>query len=244
MGAVHLPVDGIGRTHRIRRDYRLALKSDARMTNETFESAAANGACGDSRHRARVGNYSGAGLVMSGCTRLPASVVSIRHERAREETRMLTAGFNHVAIITKDADRLFDFYSSVFDAEKSVELVAGPPDDEFRLMIIDVGHYAEFNVFEMRNSAEPDRQTPMFGRGRIDHLALLAESLESFEEIRRRLMERGAADDFVTDFGKVLSVFFHDPDGLECEVCVANPDWVPGTVNPPGTPATRFVNAD
>ncbi len=157
---------------------------------------------------------------------------------------MLTTGFNHVAIITKDADRLLEFYRSVFDAEKSVEMVTGPPDEQFRLMIIDVGERAELNVFEMRNNPEADRQTPMFGRGRLDHLALLADSIEAFEEIRRRLIARGAADDFVTDFGKAFSIFFTDPDGLECEVCVMNPDWVPGTVNPPGTPATRFMNAN
>jgi hypothetical protein len=56
-------------------------------------------------------------------------------------------------------------------------------------------------------------------------------------------MACGAADDFVTDFGKVLSVFFRDPDGLECEVCVPNPDWVTGVVNPPGTPSARFMAA-
>ena len=156
---------------------------------------------------------------------------------------MLTAGFNHVAIITKDADRLLDFYGSVFGAEKSVELVDGPPGEQFRLMIIDVGPYAELNVFEMPDNPEVDRQTPGFGRGRIDHLALLAESMEAFEEIRGRLMSCGAADEFVTDFGKVLSVFFRDPDGLECEVCVPNPDWVSGVVNPPDTPASRFMQA-
>lgn len=154
---------------------------------------------------------------------------------------MLTAGFNHVAVITKDADRFLEFYGSVFGAEKSVEMVTGPPDHQFRLMIIDVGHYAELNVFEMRDNPEVDRQTPGFGRGRLDHLALLAESMAAFEEIRRRLIARGATDEFVTDFGKVLSVFFRDPDGLECEVCVPNPDWVAGVINPPGTPAARFA---
>jgi hypothetical protein len=54
-------------------------------------------------------------------------------------------------------------------------------------------------------------------------------------------MDRGAADDFVTDFGPVLSMFFTDPDGLEGEVCVANPDAQPGAVNPPGTPAARYL---
>jgi hypothetical protein len=65
--------------------------------------------------------------------------------------------------------------------------------------------------------------------------------MEAFVEIRRRLIDRGAADDFVTDFGPVLSVFFRDPDGLECEICVTNPDATPGVVNPPGTPASRFT---
>jgi catechol 2,3-dioxygenase-like lactoylglutathione lyase family enzyme len=154
---------------------------------------------------------------------------------------MLTTGFNHVAVISKDADRLLEFYGAVFGATKSVEIVDGPPDDRFRLMIIDVGPHSELNVFEMRTSPEADRQTPMFGRGRLDHLALHAADIDAFEEIRRRLIDRGAADEFVTDFGKVFSVFFTDPDGLECEVCVLNPDWVPGTVNPPGTPAARFM---
>jgi len=53
-------------------------------------------------------------------------------------------------------------------------------------------------------------------------------------------MARGASDGFVTDFGPLLSVFFRDPDGLEAEVCVVNPDAVPGAFNPPGTPAQRY----
>jgi hypothetical protein len=82
----------------------------------------------------------------------------------------------------------------------------------------------------------------MFGRGRIDHIGLEAGSLAEFEEIRRRLIARAAADEFVTDFGPVLSLFFTDRDGLEGEVCTPNPDAVPGVLNPPGTPAARYVD--
>jgi len=57
------------------------------------------------------------------------------------------------------------------------------------------------------------------------------------------LIARGSADEFVTDFGPVLSIFFTDPDGLECEVCVENPDALPGVMHPPGTPARRYVSA-
>ncbi len=99
-------------------------------------------------------------------------------------------------------------------------------------------------MFQIVGNTEADRQVPMFGRGRIDHLALQAGSLEAFETIRARLIERGASDGFVTDFGRVLSLFFRDPDGLECEVCVENPDAEPGVHHPPGTPAARYHDAE
>jgi catechol 2,3-dioxygenase-like lactoylglutathione lyase family enzyme len=155
---------------------------------------------------------------------------------------MLTTGFNHVAVLTNDTERLTEFYTSVFDAEV---LTTGPgPEgvdpDEVRLTIIQIGPTAELNVFQIRDNHEADRQVPMFGRGRLDHLALQAASLEAFETIRERLIARGAADEFVTDFGPMYSLFFRDPDGLECEVCVENPDAQPGVFNPPGTPAARY----
>jgi len=156
---------------------------------------------------------------------------------------MLTTGFNHVAVLTNDTERLKEFYTSVFDAEILAE-PPGPPGEragDVRMTIVQVGPTAELNVFEIKGNAEAARQTPMFGRGRLDHLALMAESVDAFETIRDRLIARGAADEFVTDFGPLLSIFFRDPDGLECEVCVENPDAQPGVFNPPGTPAARYA---
>jgi catechol 2,3-dioxygenase-like lactoylglutathione lyase family enzyme len=152
---------------------------------------------------------------------------------------MLLNGFNHVALLTSDTERFVSFYRDMFEAE-----IDGGQEEEgqnVRLTFVRIGEATELNVFEIRDNTEAHRQTPMFRRGRIDHLGLQAASLEAFEEIRNRLMARGAADDFVTDFGPILSVFFRDPDGLEGEVCVANPDAVPGTANPPGTPAARYA---
>ena len=155
---------------------------------------------------------------------------------------MLTVGLNHVATLTNDPERLHAFYQEVFDAEivrdDSPE-VAG--DDSVRLSIIKIGPWSELNVFHIDGNTEATRQTPMFGRGRLDHFALQAASIDAFETIRDRLIARGAADSFVTDFGPILSIFFRDPDGLEGEVCVANPDAVPGVSHPPGTPAARYV---
>jgi catechol 2,3-dioxygenase-like lactoylglutathione lyase family enzyme len=151
---------------------------------------------------------------------------------------MLLNGLNHVAIITNDTDRLHAFYREVFEA--TIQAVGAEVEREVRMSIIHVGPYSELNVFEIDGNSEADRQTPMFRRGRIDHMALQAESIESFETIRDRLIARGAADEFVTDFGPMLSLFFRDPDGLECEVCVTNPDAEPGVLHPPGTPAARY----
>jgi catechol 2,3-dioxygenase-like lactoylglutathione lyase family enzyme len=153
---------------------------------------------------------------------------------------MLLKGLNHVAVITNDASRLQDFYQEVFEAETVHDGSEFPDGNGPRLSIIKIGDWAELNVFQIEGNSEADRQTPMFGRGRLDHLALQAASLEHFDMIRERLMARGAADDFVTDFGPMLSLFFRDPDGLECEVCVENPDAVPGTFHPPGTRAPRY----
>jgi len=149
-------------------------------------------------------------------------------------------GFNHVAVLTHDTERLHAFYADVFDATIERDGPEVPGAGEVRLSVIKIGPHSELNVFQIRGNSEADRQTPMFGRGRIDHLALQAASLESFETVRSRLMARGATDGFVTDFGPILSLFFRDPDGLECEVCIGNPDAEPGVQHPPGTPAARY----
>jgi catechol 2,3-dioxygenase-like lactoylglutathione lyase family enzyme len=153
---------------------------------------------------------------------------------------VLLNGFNHVAVLTQDSERFVSFYQEVFEAEVFAEQSMGPMG---RLTLVRIGEQAEINLFELSGNHEADHQTPMFGRGRLDHLGLQAASLEAFEEIRHRLIERAACDEFVTDWGPMYSLFFTDPDGLEGEVCVANPDAVAGVLNPPGTPASRYVRS-
>ena len=160
-----------------------------------------------------------------------------RPARAAYALDVLLDGVNHVGMLTQDTERLSRFYTEIFDVPPARTIEEQPG---FKLSLIDIGDGRELNVFEVEDNTEATRQTPMFGRGRLDHIGLQAASLEAFEEIRRRLMARGAADDFVTDFGPLLSVFFVDPDGLEGEVLVANPDAEPGRFNPPGTRAARF----
>jgi catechol 2,3-dioxygenase-like lactoylglutathione lyase family enzyme len=161
--------------------------------------------------------------------------------RSTGRTTVLLDGVNHVAVITKDTDRFHAFYREVFEA--TVAHDERHPDG-MRFSIVDIGPRRELNVFEPpEEMSQPDLRSQMFGRGALDHLGLQATSLEAFELIRQRLIDRGAADDFVTDFGPILSMFFIDPDGLEGEVCVPNPDARPGVMNPPGTRAARYSTA-
>jgi hypothetical protein len=86
------------------------------------------------------------------------------------------------------------------------------------MVIMSIGERSELNVFAVPSNTQARIQTPMFGRGRIDHFDLNASSRETFEHIRVRLMQLGTSDGTITDFGTKLSVFFHNPDGLEAEV--------------------------
>jgi catechol 2,3-dioxygenase-like lactoylglutathione lyase family enzyme len=150
----------------------------------------------------------------------------------------MLSGFDHVAVMVADTDAWIEFYGDVFGAEVVASPEFLPPG--WRLTLLRLSETSEFNLFQIVDNDEAAKQTPMFGRGRLDHFGLRAASMEHFETVRDRLIARGASDGFVTDFGPVFSLFFVGPDGVEGEVCVPNPDAVPGVTNPPGTPARRF----
>ncbi|MGH3672855.1 MAG: VOC family protein [Pseudonocardiaceae bacterium] len=133
---------------------------------------------------------------------------------------MLLDGVNHIAWISKDVERLGQFYTTVFDAVVGPTRSHGPGET---MTVIDIGPAAQLNIFVIDGNTEADRQTPMWGRGRIDHVGLAAASPEAFERIRTRLIDVGASDGTINDFGKALSVFFRDPDGLEGEVLLTKP---------------------
>jgi catechol 2,3-dioxygenase-like lactoylglutathione lyase family enzyme len=128
---------------------------------------------------------------------------------------MLLDGVNHIAWISNDVARLGHFYERVFEAVIGPTRSHGPGET---MTVIDIGPATQLNVFVIDGNTEADRQTPMWGRGRIDHIGLAAASPEAFEVIRERLVESGASDGTVNDFGGAFSIFFRDPDGLEGEV--------------------------
>lgn len=133
---------------------------------------------------------------------------------------MLLDGINHIAWISADVARLGRFYAEVFEAEVGPTRPHGEDGGE-TMTVIRIGPHTELNIVVIAGNTEADRQTPMWGRGRIDHFGLQAASPAAFATIRQRLIDAGASDGTVNDFGRVHSMFFRDPDGLEGEVLVA-----------------------
>lgn len=137
----------------------------------------------------------------------------------------LSAGCNHIALVTQDLDRFIDFYRTVFDANVRYYLDEGG----LRHALIDLGASFALHPFEFADGNPNARASDeLFGRGHLDHLALNVDSPEAFEVLRARLVEVGATDGTVTDFGAVRTVWFEDPDGMGTEIAI----WSDGPPRP------------
>ena len=129
----------------------------------------------------------------------------------------LTTGFNHIATVTADLDRLVRFYSEVFDATVTFEMAAR--DDHPRMSILDLGGGAALNVFEVPTDSIVGDRTRQGARGPIDHYGIAVDSLGALETARDRLVAAGADIGEIQQLGDLWSLFFRDPDGMELEVC-------------------------
>jgi hypothetical protein len=118
-------------------------------------------------------------------------------------------------------DRLADFYVGVFEAERID--VPAPPGT--RSLLIQLTTTAGFVVMEVADNPHVTGSTAPLTRGHLDHVAFDVGSPQILEQVRRRLVERGATDGSVSDYGTMLAVPFTDPDGMESEVC-----WLRGPI--------------
>jgi catechol 2,3-dioxygenase-like lactoylglutathione lyase family enzyme len=135
-----------------------------------------------------------------------------------EEVAMpITAGFNHVATLTADADRTVAFYRGAFGAEVTFEMAA--QDDHPRMLILDLGGGAALNVFEVPTADIIGERRSQGHRGAIDHFGLAVDSLATLEQVRDRLTAAGADIGEIQRLGGEWSLFFRDLDGMELEVC-------------------------
>lgn len=128
----------------------------------------------------------------------------------------LTDGINHVATVTTDLDRLAAFYRQTMDVPLVFKgRMPHPPG-------LRHGFLAVSSTSVIHAVEDPDAGSMFPGRighrGPVDHLALNVPDRATLGKVRDRLAASGATDGTITDFGGILSVFYRDPDGMECEV--------------------------
>lgn len=132
----------------------------------------------------------------------------------------LSNGCHHVTVITKDIDKFVEFYVSIFDGELQLDLTEG----QLRHVMIDLGGFS-LHPFQFEGGSPEAAASPnVFSRGHIDHLAIKFDDPEYFKLARKRLVEAGASDGTLTDFGCIRQVRFKDPDGMGCEISI----WTDG----------------
>jgi catechol 2,3-dioxygenase-like lactoylglutathione lyase family enzyme len=129
----------------------------------------------------------------------------------------ISTGFNHVATLTPDMDRLVTFYKTAFGAEVTFEMSARA--DHPRMVILDLGGGGALNVFETPADEIIGERRRQGGRGAIDHFAVAVDSRATLEAMRDRLVAAGGEVGEIQRLGGEWSLFFRDPDGMELEVC-------------------------
>ena len=128
----------------------------------------------------------------------------------------LATGFNHIAVITQDLDRACAFYAGVFDAE----VLQVPDLPGTRGAMVRLGPSVALVLTEvLGGSVHAEGSIQSLQRGHLDHFGFDVPDAAALEAVRRRLIERGASDGTVSDYGSFLSVYFVDPDGMASEVC-------------------------
>jgi catechol 2,3-dioxygenase-like lactoylglutathione lyase family enzyme len=138
-----------------------------------------------------------------------------------------TTGCHHVALVTEDLDRLLAFHRDVFDAPAVWVL----EEAGARHAAIEFGRGFHLHAFELAGGNPHARGLPeMFTRGHLDHVALEVPDEATLQDLRRRLVDRGASDGTLHDFGSTRQVWFDDPDGHRCEVVLVVPGERPRTL--------------
>jgi catechol-2,3-dioxygenase len=124
---------------------------------------------------------------------------------------MAVTRLNHAVLYVRDAQRTAAFlaqtlgFRTVMDLPGAVFVQADGSTNDHDLALFGVG---------------PDAQPSTAGRQTVGlyHLAWEVDTLRSLGEIREKLSRAGALVG-ASDHGTTKSLYAHDPDGLEFEVC-------------------------
>lgn len=125
-------------------------------------------------------------------------------------------GFNHLAVLTGDLERLVAFYSDVLGGEP---VDVPPQPGSTRARAVRFGPTAALVVVEVDDNPHADGRGDELRRGHLDHVGFEVPTAAALEAVRQRLVACGASDGRIDDYGALVTVGFTDPDGMATEVC-------------------------
>ena len=135
----------------------------------------------------------------------------------------LVVGFDHVSTVSRDVDRLTDFYRRVFGIEPLPGFPMVGPGGR-KLVLIPLASGTTLQATEVDLAEAPELLAPpaaaFYGTARFDHASFLAADEEAFDELRTRLVAEAATTGDVATFGSQRYFAFRDPDGYLAEVVV------------------------
>jgi catechol-2,3-dioxygenase len=119
---------------------------------------------------------------------------------------------NHAVLYVRDVARTVAFYQDALDFRVKFEI----PGQAAFLQAPASTNDHDLGVFQIGSAAQPSRA----GRGTVGlyHIAWEVDTLDELERIARKLQDAGSLVG-ASDHGTSKSLYAHDPDGLEFEVC-------------------------
>lgn len=136
-------------------------------------------------------------------------------------TGPLLQGINHVALAAPDVDTTAAFYAEVFGLE--ITDISEPGSYRNLLLFFANGSFVQvLDAADAPVVVAPDCPPGhgLYHQGApLDHFSLFAADVAALEELRDRLVERGATDGHIEDIaGLVRNLEFRDPDGRNVDV--------------------------
>ncbi len=135
---------------------------------------------------------------------------------------MTITGLHHITIVSKNAQRTLDFYTSVLGLRLVKQTVNFDDPGAYHLYFGDrtgrPGTAVTF--FEWKNAA---KGAP--GIGGTHHLALQVRDLSGLLRWKRRLTDLGLRVTGPYDRHYFTSIYFNDPDGMILEIATLGPGW-------------------
>lgn len=134
----------------------------------------------------------------------------------------VTAGFHHITMVARNAQRAVDFYRDLLGIPIVKQTVNFDDPNAYHLYF---GHEAGVPGTILTFFEWPHVPRGRFGIGGIHHLALSVDTVEAQLKWKRRLNDAGVSTTGPYDRGWFTSLYFQDPDGQILEIATAGPGY-------------------